>query len=38
MSAGLWQMRGDYDWSEAEDIYNVLECLGAVKEVWDTGS
>jgi hypothetical protein len=26
-------MRSDYDWSEAEDIYNILKCLGVVKVV-----
>jgi len=26
-------MRSDYDWSEAEDIYRVLNCLGVAKVV-----
>jgi SAM-dependent methyltransferase len=29
-------MRSDYDWSEAEDIYHILSCLGVV-EVVDVG-
>jgi len=29
-------MRRDYDWSEAEDIYHILSCLG-VAEVVDVG-